>query len=114
MKTPFSRADFSIASTGPVSSPTRASADLHQWWSHMSQTMIAVFFAPHSATRSGAALDDASIGFGRLRSFSFSVPAGSAAGVNTANARATRTAGTNGATWEDMTAPRVGGVGTVT
>ena len=49
MSSPFSRAAFNSASVGPVSSPTQASADLHQWWSHMSQTTIAVFFASHSA-----------------------------------------------------------------
>src|SRR5262245_47311453 len=43
MKTPRDRAVLITSFIGPASSPTRRAADLHQWSSHMSQMMMAVF-----------------------------------------------------------------------
>ncbi len=61
MKTPFSRAAFTILFMGPANSPTRLAADSHQWSSHMSQMIKAVFPNSHSILASttfwGASFD---------------------------------------------------------
>src|ERR1700759_4686544 len=49
MRAPRSRAFRRVSFIGPAISATRRAADLHQWSSHMSQTMIAVFRGSHEA-----------------------------------------------------------------
>jgi len=56
MKTPFFRAASSVRFMGSMSSPTRDEADLHQWSSHMSHTMMAVRCGSHDSTRSEATM----------------------------------------------------------
>ena len=56
MKTPFFRAASSVRFMGSMSSPTRDEADLHQWSSHMSHTMMAVRWGSHDSTRSEATM----------------------------------------------------------
>ena len=52
MKMPLARAALSISFMGPASSVTRRAALRHQWSSHMSQTMMAVFAVFHVAVDS--------------------------------------------------------------
>src|SRR5436190_18242544 len=57
MNTPRARACFNMSLNGPAISPTRRAADLHQWSSHMSQTIKAVFFASHEVFFSSGAVE---------------------------------------------------------
>jgi hypothetical protein len=47
IKTPFLRAAFTVSFKAGAISPTRRDADLHQWSSHMSQMISAVFSGFH-------------------------------------------------------------------
>ncbi len=51
-KIPRLRASLTISFMGTANSVTRWAADLHQWLSHMSQMMIAVFEGSHVRTDS--------------------------------------------------------------
>src|SRR5437660_1715611 len=49
MNTPLARAALTVSFSGPAISATRRAADLHQWSSHISQMMSAVFFGSQPA-----------------------------------------------------------------
>src|SRR4051794_17763922 len=84
MNTPRARATFTTSFRGPAISPTRRAADLHQWSSHMSQMMSAVFFGSHATLRS-ATLPSA---FARERRLRYNAPsAANAFEANTETAR---------------------------
>src|SRR5262245_20568560 len=90
MRVPRSRAFLRVSFIGPAISATRRAADLHQWSSHMSQTMIAVFRGSHEARISATEIFPWSLLRDRRLSWKGALSAGLACGCCARPDRAAR------------------------